>query len=195
MKRSLAPSQTGKQNSTSLSSILGKRTNVTSSFQPPQTKKSKLVEFQTEKMEVENIKNISSSIEMDENEKAKIQSTEKISPLTNKPKINKGPLKQLVKIITPISSSSKEAPKNSTETSPSKNGDSALIVYKIFHTKRSNKKHKNWDEGILTIKGTLCTLKDMHGTDLAKSSSNSLKSLKELESGKTITVGAYEIEV
>ena len=192
MKHSLAPSQTGKQNSISLSSILGKRTNVTSSFQPPQTKKSKLVEFQTEKMEVENIKNISNPIEMDENEKPKTRSTEKMYPLTNKPKINKGPLKQLVKVITPISSSSKEAPKNSTETSPS---DSTLIVYKIFHTKRSNKKHKNWDEGILTIKGTLCTLKDMYGIDFAKSSSNSLKSLKELESGKTITVGAYEIEV
>eukprot|EP01119_Soliformovum_irregulare_P006693 TRINITY_DN1899_c0_g1_i2.p1 TRINITY_DN1899_c0_g1~~TRINITY_DN1899_c0_g1_i2.p1 ORF type:complete len:857 (+),score=246.36 TRINITY_DN1899_c0_g1_i2:279-2573(+) len=61
--------------------------------------------------------------------------------------------------------------------------------------KMSNKKHKTYEDGIIKVEGNRCSMKDLEGKDLGKTSSYTAKTLRELVEGATLTIGQKEVEI
>jgi DNA repair and recombination protein RAD54B len=66
--------------------------------------------------------------------------------------------------------------------------------YRCFHTKLSNKKHKNWEDGIAAVRGSAVELMSTEGKSLAKATGYSISSLATLCEGATLTVNRKELE-
>ncbi len=94
--------------------------------------------------------------------------------------------------------------------------EEASIIYMVLWCNYSNKKHKNWNDGmfssssyqyikkyiisnnfvgVLKITGTMCRLLDMDGKELGKTSSYGKKVIQDLVEGNTLQVGGKELEV
>jgi hypothetical protein len=63
----------------------------------------------------------------------------------------------------------------------------------VFYAARSTKKHKSFDEGILSISGRTCTLKNMQDIIIVKRLHP--KSTDQIKIGDYIEVGNYEMEI
>lgn len=66
--------------------------------------------------------------------------------------------------------------------------------YEVLYTKRSSKKHKTWNDGVLTVIGRSVTLEDADDGKL-KSKANHVKGCEDMPEGSTLDVGSNEIEV
>eukprot|EP01083_Nonionella_stella_P268865 909211_1 len=65
--------------------------------------------------------------------------------------------------------------------------------YSVMYCKRSNKKHKSYQDGVLIVCGNKFTLKDMEGKDIGRPST--LHRMAELGEGSEFYMGSNEIEV
>lgn len=63
--------------------------------------------------------------------------------------------------------------------------------FSCMHTKRSTKKHKTYDDGVLSFSGTHATLFDMEGKQLAKT----LSKHTDYQSGAQFDIGTFECEI
>jgi len=66
-------------------------------------------------------------------------------------------------------------------------------IYEVLHTKRSNKKRKIWDDGVLVVVKNKAHLFDMDGKEIGKTSYRSNEEL--IPDGSTLEVGGKLLEV
>jgi hypothetical protein len=83
----------------------------------------------------------------------------------------------------------------STTSLATKESEELFLAYEVYWTKRSNKKHKQFNDGILIIKNRTCFLKDMEGKPLGQTSSYSIKTLSDLKEGNSLEISSKEIEI
>ena len=62
-------------------------------------------------------------------------------------------------------------------------------------TKRSNKKHKVYEDGVISVQGNIVKLFDMEAKQLGKTNTYTVHNLSDLHSGNELFVGAKELEV
>ena len=67
--------------------------------------------------------------------------------------------------------------------------------FTVMWCKRSNKKHKTYSDGLLSVQGNLCKLFDMEAKLLGKTNTYSAKTLNELKNGNTLEIGGKELEI
>ena len=76
-------------------------------------------------------------------------------------------------------------------------GDSGglRLQFRAFHTKDTKKKHKNYADGVLVVRGHTATLYAMDGAVLTKTSSYTTKTLASLTTGNDLRLGALLVEI
>ena len=77
----------------------------------------------------------------------------------------------------------------------SANGEATEKYFAVMWCKRSNKKHKTFQDGVLVVKGNSCVLFDMEAKNLGKTTSYTEKTLTDLKNGNTLVIGTKELEV
>ncbi|XP_051170884.1 DNA repair and recombination protein RAD54B-like [Leptopilina boulardi] len=124
---------------------------------------------------------------MNRNYRAQGRSTAHILQLFNK-KENKYEADEVKSSDSQESSQSTSSQKNLTENDKSND----LIVYNVLIGKKSNKKHKTWDEdGILEVSGNKAVLKDPDGKFLGKLSVTTENAIE----GSILSMGGKEIQI
>ncbi|PRP86391.1 hypothetical protein PROFUN_05532 [Planoprotostelium fungivorum] len=98
--------------------------------------------------------------------------------------------------VSPLKSgaSSVAAVKKAT-TTPTATDNDLGSYWKALYTKKSNKKHKVFEDGILCIKDRTVSLKDMEGKQMSKTAQYSAATLSSLITGSTLGIGNFEVEV
>lgn len=64
-----------------------------------------------------------------------------------------------------------------------------------MHTKRSNKKHKVYEDGVISVEGNIVKLFDMDAKMIGKTNTYSVHNLSDLHPGNELYVGSKELEV
>ena len=64
-----------------------------------------------------------------------------------------------------------------------------------MYTKRSNKKHKVYEDGVISVEGNIVKLYDMEAKVLGKTNTYTVQNLSDLHAGNELFVGAKELEV
>ncbi|KAJ4457140.1 putative DNA repair and recombination protein RAD54B [Paratrimastix pyriformis] len=117
-----------------------------------------------------------------------------VSPLLNRPLPSPPPIKLST---PPVVSQPQSASAVQATPSPSHAADQTaeptLLIFRVMHTKSSAKKHKVYDDGVVTLKGRSCALYDMEGKVVAKSMVTFPP--ETLHEGNTIYFGGKEAEV
>lgn len=114
------------------------------------------------------------------------------------------------KFLSPMMAVASPSITTSVPSSPDVGFPSPSRYWKVFHCKRSNKKHKTYEDGtlisvflhfpmlftgVLICKAAKCILKDMEGKEQGVTSQYSLKTLQTLVLGSTLLIGSRELEV
>src|SRR5262245_40996702 len=64
-----------------------------------------------------------------------------------------------------------------------------------MYTKRSTKKHKVYEDGVISVEGNIVKLYDMEAKVLGKTNQYTIANLADLHAGNELFVGAKELEV
>ena len=86
----------------------------------------------------------------------------------------------------------KDAPKQE-KTAPPPASAGAVLETRYFlcmYTKRSNKKHKVYEDGVISVEGNIVKLFDMEAKMLGKTNTYTAQNLSDLHSGNELVVGA-----
>lgn len=99
-----------------------------------------------------------------------------------------------------ISYKKTDGPKSAPSAAePSKSVSPVVSVeakyFMCMHTKRSNKKHKVYEDGVISVEGNIVKLFDMEAKMLGKTNSYTAQNLSDLHAGNELVVGARELEV
>ncbi len=70
-----------------------------------------------------------------------------------------------------------------------------VSLTRVQYTKRSQKKHKTYEDGVIVVRGSIVKLFDMEAKMLGQTNSYSVANLLDLHAGNTLVVGAKELEV
>ena len=137
---------------------------------------------------------LSSSVSQDDSKKkgvveaaeSKVQKRRKLMAISYK----KGP--------TGVASKSSSSAARAVAAKKANLGEEPTIPARYFmcmYTKRSNKKHKVYEDGVISVDGNIVKLFDMDAKMIGKTNSYSVQNLSDLHAGNELYVGSKELEV
>jgi DNA repair and recombination protein RAD54B len=89
----------------------------------------------------------------------------------------------------------KDAPKAESKEKEKESAGGEARYWMCMYTKRSAKKHKVYEDGVIAVEGNVVKLFDMEAKLLGKTNQYTVANLSDLHAGNELFVGAKELEV